>query len=159
MVAIGGSTSVGASWRGAWVKERLDFWFNMSHEIVCRVPSLDLVILCPASSTETNKRAACQQYTEGNYNCGADYLWKHTHANFCNSLNVRNWFYRVGSVSVIPLMLLPAVCCKRMKGQWCQTFSLQKWATRLLLRLEPCWYEEAGALDETTCSWSQTGLV
>lgn len=98
MLAIGGSTSAGASWRGVWVKERLVLWFNLSHEIVCRVPSLDLVILGPASSTETNKRAACQQYTECNDNCGADYLWKHTHANFSVILWMSNWSYRVGSM-------------------------------------------------------------
>lgn len=74
MVSLRESTSVEISWWCDWLKRV--FWFNLSHKIFCRVSLWALVTAVPASSAETHKRASSQQYTEGNYNCGADQLSK-----------------------------------------------------------------------------------
>lgn len=82
MVSIRKSTSVEISWWGDGLKQTLVSWFDFCHKIICRVSLLDMVILGPASSTETHKSAPSKHYTEGNYNCGGDNLSKSTHADF-----------------------------------------------------------------------------
>lgn len=67
--------------------------FQIIQNIICGVSILDLVSLGPAFSTEAHQRAASQQNTQGNYDCGADDLPKHTCAGFrtilyLNSANI-----------------------------------------------------------------------
>lgn len=94
-------TSVEICWCSDWFNQSLGFWFSFNHMILYStkwwVSFLNLIILGPVSSTETDKRDPSQQYVEGNYNGGADDLTANT-CTVCRllyiSVQVRKWFLK-----------------------------------------------------------------